>query len=122
MTDRTYNLNCEVRAVEEGHRAFVQPGGSIKVKSDSNPDVSYEVTFHATSSEAIHFHCTCPSGKHRSHLLVPCKHATLAGRRLEREKIALWAGGDWWVHPQLKAKEDERKRPVAPPNISALCD
>src|SRR5688572_5534808 len=120
IVDSTYELRCEIRAVEEGHRAFAQEGGSIRVVSDSRPGVSYGVTFHATASTVIHFHCDCPSGEHRPHLNVPCKHAALAGRRLEREKIAVWKDGLWWVHPDLLAQAP--KRPTAPPNISALCD
>lgn len=115
MTDLTYEFRCEVRAVEEGHRAFVRPGGSIRVKSDSQEGVSYEVTFHTTVTGAIHFHCTCPSGQNRSHKLVPCKHAALAGRRLEREKIAVWNDGLFWVHPDLKAIQKAQERPKAPP-------
>lgn len=118
---RAQDLGAEVRAVEEGHRAFVQPGGWIKVVSDSRPNTSYSVTFHATVSGTIHFHCTCPSGVNRPHKLVPCKHAALAGRRLEREKIAIWSDALWWVHPDL-AEAQPAPRPVAPPNVGALCD
>lgn len=120
IIDSTYELRCEVRAVEEGHRAFVQPGGSIKVKSDTHEGVSYELTFHTTVSGAIHFHCTCPSGKHRDHKLIPCKHAALAGRRLEREKIAVWRGGLFWVHPDLAAKQEAKARPKAPPAPASM--
>jgi hypothetical protein len=117
------DLAAEVRAVEEGHRAFVQEGGWIKVVSDTRRDVSYAVTYEhiPTRSNAIHFHCTCPSGVHRPHLLVPCKHAALAGRRLERENIAIWHDGIWWVHPDLLAAAPA-PRPTAKPNVSALCD
>lgn len=122
MIDRTYGLRCEVRAVEEGHRAFVKPGGSIKVVSESTPGLSYEVVFAARVTGVIEFGCTCPSGVNRPEKFVPCKHAALAGRRLERQKIAVWRDQNWWVHPDLKAKEDDMKRPVAPPHISALVD
>lgn len=115
------DFQCEIRAVEEGHKAFVQPGGWIRVVSDSRPGVFYTLTFHQTVTGAIHFHCDCPSGTHRGHLLIPCKHAALAGRRLEREKIAVWNDALWWVHPDLLAKAPV-DRPVAKPNISALVD
>lgn len=120
IIESTYELRCEVRAVEEGHRAFVQPGGSIRVVSDSTPGLSYSVTFHTTVSTAIHFHCDCKSGQNRGHKLVPCKHAALAGRRLEREKIAVWKDGLWWVHPDLKAAEEAKARPKAPPAPASM--
>jgi hypothetical protein len=34
--------------------------------------------------------CSCPSGDYRARLPVPCKHAALAARRLEREGLARW--------------------------------
>ena len=34
--------------------------------------------------------CDCPSGDYRARLPVPCKHAALAARRLEREGLARW--------------------------------
>lgn len=91
-----YALRAEVRAVESGRHAWVQDDGSIRVLSETTPDVAYRVTFHAGPGEPIQFACTCASGQHRARLEVPCKHAALAGRRLEREHLAEWRGGSWF--------------------------
>jgi hypothetical protein len=89
-----YALAAEVRAVEEGHLARVLPDGSILVKSDSRPG-SYLVRIRRVSDGVIGFSCTCPSGTYRPDRPVPCKHAALAGRRLEREGLAIHAAGHW---------------------------
>ena len=91
-------FGAEQRAVEEGHRAFVQSNGSFRVVSDTKPDTSYNVTYWGVAHIGlIHFHCTCPAGVNRPHIPVPCKHAALVGRRLEREGFARWQGGEWFV-------------------------
>ncbi len=97
---RQFAHDAEVRAVEEGHRAFVTEGGVIDVKSDTS-DKHYKVRFVALNNGEIHFNCTCPSGVNRGHLRVPCKHSALAGRRLEREKLAVWQDGLFLVHPDV---------------------
>jgi hypothetical protein len=89
-----YALAAEVRAVEQGHRARVQPDGSILVKSDSQGG-SYLVRVEGVEAGVLVFSCTCPSGDYRAYLPVPCKHAALAGRRLEREGYAQWLDGAW---------------------------
>lgn len=96
-TPEIFAFNAEVRAVEEGHHAFVQPGGSCEVKSDSHPDLRYTIRFFGRSSGMIWFTCTCPSGQNRNHLPVPCKHSALVARRLVREKLAVLREGLWWV-------------------------
>ena len=73
---RLYGLAAEIRAVEEGHNARVLPDGSLLVKAESHPG-SYR------------------SGEYRTSLPVPCKHAALAARRLEREGLARWEDGFW---------------------------
>jgi hypothetical protein len=89
-----YGLAAEVRAVEAGHNARVLPDGSVLVKSDSQPG-SHRVWIRAVHDGTLLFGCTCRSGTHRSRLPVPCKHAALAGRRLEREGLARWYEGTW---------------------------
>jgi hypothetical protein len=90
------SLAAEVRAVEEGHRAFVQPGGSIRVVSDIRLGVAYRVTFVAAPDGVVWFACTCPSGRHRDDTApLVCKHQALAARRLEREGLARWDAGLW---------------------------
>jgi hypothetical protein len=91
---RMYSLAAERRAVEEGHNARVQPDGSILVRSETTP-VSYRVWIRDVRDGVLRFGCTCRSGQHRRALPVPCKHAALAGRRLERERIAEWTDGQW---------------------------
>ena len=97
-----YTLACETRAVEEGHRAYHTPTGALTVVSDSRPGVTWTVTFHAGTDGTVRFACTCPSGRYRGHRHdVPCKHAALAGRRLERERLAVRTPAGWKVHPRL---------------------
>lgn len=87
---------AEERGVEENHYARVQGDGSILVRAESGPQ-SYRVTFHTDpTTRLIRFTCSCPSGLHRSHMEVPCKHATRAARRLEREGLAVRGVGLWY--------------------------
>jgi hypothetical protein len=90
---RLYGLAAEIRAVEEGHNARVLPDGSILVKSESHPG-SYRVSIRGMVDGVLRFGCTCRSGEYRSALPVPCKHAALAARRLEREGLARWDDGN----------------------------
>jgi hypothetical protein len=90
-----YGLAAEIRAVEEGHNARVLPDGSILVKAESHPG-SYRVSIRGIDDDGVlRFACTCRSGEYRSSLPVPCKHAALAARRLEREGLARWRDGTW---------------------------
>jgi hypothetical protein len=89
-----YGLAAEIRAVESGHNARVLPDGSILVKSDSQPG-SHRVWIRGVRDGTVLLGCTCRSGTHRASLPVPCKHAALAGRRLERERLASWHDGTW---------------------------
>jgi hypothetical protein len=91
---RLYGLAAEIRAVEEGHNARVLPDGSILVKSESHPG-SYRVSIRGMVDGVLRFGCTCRSGEYRSALPVPCKHAALAARRLEREGLTRWDDGNW---------------------------
>jgi hypothetical protein len=91
---RLYGLAAEIRAVEEGHNARVLPDGSILVKAESHPG-SYRVTIRGIDHGILRFGCECRSGQYRTALPVPCKHAALAARRLEREGLARWDDGSW---------------------------
>ena len=127
-TQKEIAFDAEIRAIEEGHRAFVQPDGSVRVVSDTTGNGPYRVTYHETATTCVHFHCDCKSGQNRDHLLIPCKHSTLAGRRLEREGFVEWSDGFFWVTDRTRAKVmallniSPARRPVPPPNASALCD
>lgn len=100
-------IAAEARALEEGHHARMNDDGSLSVKSDSRRDVTYRITFSIGSwfvagDMAVKFSCTCPSGQARPDELVPCKHAALAGRRLEREGLAVWKHGIWMASPNAR--------------------
>jgi hypothetical protein len=89
-----YALAAELRAVEGGHCTRALPDGSLLVKADSQQG-HYRVWVDRVEDGLIVFGCTCPSGDFRADLPVPCKHAALAARRLEREGLARWADGGW---------------------------
>lgn len=95
------SLAAETRAVEEGHRAFVQDDGSIRVVSDTRPGVAYHITFDTLGGDQrIRFWCDCPASPHHSRTQpghVVCKHEALAARRLEREGLARWDPEAGWV-------------------------
>ena len=98
---RLYGLAAEIRAVEEGHNARVMPDGSILVKAESNPG-SYRVYIRGIDDGVLRFGCNCRSGEYRTSLPVPCKHAALAARRLEREGLARWDDGTWRLRPRAQ--------------------
>jgi len=98
-----YGLAAEIRAVESGHNARVLPDGSVLVKSDSQPG-SHRVWIRGVRDGALLFGCTCRSGTHRPFLPVPCKHAALAGRRLERESLARWHDGGWRLRERAQVR------------------
>lgn len=94
-------LAAECRAVEEGHHArWDDARQRFLVKSDSGPR-TYEVTVNAVVPANLAcpawltFGCTCPAGVRGGRTAsrpVPCKHAALVARRLERMGLASWAG------------------------------
>lgn len=104
MTEAESTLAAEARAVEEGHRALLtgeKRNGMtvIKVVSDTNPGRWYNVTgTHDLTGKAV-FECYAndPDFKHGNGKAVPCKHAAVAARRLEREGFLKWNDGAWWV-------------------------
>ena len=100
---RLYGLAAEIRAVEEGHNARVLADGSVLVKAESNPD-SYRVTIGGIDGGVLRFGCSCRSGEYRSALPVPCKHAALAARRLEREGLARWEDGSWRLRERAQVR------------------
>jgi hypothetical protein len=102
-THAIYGLAAEVRAVESGHNARVLPDGSVLVKSDSQPG-SHRVWIRGISDGTLLLGCTCRSGTHRTWLPVPCKHAALAGRRLEREGLARWHDGAWQIGQRAQVR------------------
>ena len=84
-----YAIACEARGLREGHRARALDDGSILVKASSGVG-SYRVLVAGVRDGLLVLRCDCPSGGYRARLAVPCKHAALAARRLEREGLARW--------------------------------
>jgi hypothetical protein len=100
---RRYGLAAEIRAVEEGHNARVLPDGSVLVKAESQPG-SYRVAIRGIDDGVLWFGCSCRSGAYRTTLPVPCKHAALAARRLEREGLARWEDGTWRLRERAQVR------------------
>jgi hypothetical protein len=100
---RLYGLAAEIRAVEEGHNARVMPDGSILVKAESNPG-SYRVSIRGVDDGVLRFGCSCRSGEYRTSLPVPCKHAAVAARRMEREGLARWVDGSWRLRDRAQTR------------------
>lgn len=97
--DRAYALRAEIRAIEEGHKCWADTHGpdTYEVVSHEQPDVRYRLrTTHHFPGSVIRVSCTCPSGVHRAEVPIPCKHAALVARRLERAGEAEWRDGWWW--------------------------
>jgi hypothetical protein len=124
---RLYGLAAEIRAVEEGHNARVLPDGSLLVKAESGPG-SYRVVLRRIGDGVLWFGCSCRSGEYRTSLPVPCKHAALAARRLEREGLARWEDGTWRLRERAQVRgarlllaRTVQRRPalVAPPMADA---
>ncbi|HWD47754.1 MAG TPA: hypothetical protein VHM23_29285 [Actinomycetota bacterium] len=95
-----YAIACEARGLREGHRARVLDDGTIRVKASSGRG-SYRVRVAGVRDGLLALRCDCPSGGYRARLPVPCKHAALAARRLEREGRARWDEhlGGWSPRP-----------------------
>lgn len=126
-TERT--IEAEVRAVIEGHRAFLDTEcHCFTVVSDTRPGLRYSV-FVAAVGETLTWEC--------DHLVqmgvadqarasfVPCKHGALVARRLEREGLLRWDGKAW--RPTQKARMLAHRVEVidhehgAPSNFQARC-
>jgi hypothetical protein len=119
-------LAAEARAVEEGHRAFVdrdERGPFIRVVSDTVSGKWYRVVAHAVAGHPIVFECE-PRGTRAfedDHKRagaepggLPCKHAGLAVRRLEREGLAVFRGGVWVATTWAEVRATVRRLPSAP--------
>lgn len=108
VNTHSYAANCAERAVEEGHRAFAQPDGSFSVVSETNSEDKRTVRYYALGRDpwSIRFSCDCPSGANRLHLLIPCKHAWLAGRNLMNRGMAVADGALFVVSHAFRPAED----------------
>lgn len=108
------NLRHEHDGIAEGHHAFLD-GPRVKVVSDTYPDLYYLVSALGAVSGPIVFACQthrrrtnepCDETHRRSVSptpgVVPCKHAAIAARRLEREGLAVYEDGLWLVSPAVE--------------------
>jgi hypothetical protein len=84
------------------------------------------VTLRGIDDGELRFGCSCRSGEYRTSLPVPCKHAAVAARRLEREGLARWEDGSWrlrdraQVHgARLLLARTVQRRPQAVPSPMA---
>lgn len=116
MTAVERSIGAEVRAIEEGHRAFAA-GDRFEVISDRGDGVRYQVTV-ADVGGLIAFGCDhrqvrryATSATTEEPGLLPCKHAAVVAHRLEREGLARFDGDRWQVTDrarQLTASAGER--------------
>lgn len=116
-TPQQRTLDAEVRAVTEGHRAFLtEDPRKVKVVADEFSEIvegGYRVTLCVTVG-LIAFYCDHPQkaglGERPAITApgtIPCKHAALAARRWEREGKAVWREGLWYsTEPQLPFPAD----------------
>lgn len=122
------NLAAEVRAVEAGHVAVVHRSGeaawqtSYHVVSDTYRDKRYEVVLSTRPWEAgepLSLICT-PRGRMAyadDHLMtgspepgvVPCMHAAVVARRLEREGLATFDGARWLATEALADRPSQEE-------------
>lgn len=125
-TPQERTLAAEVRAVEEGHKARLAGDGKhFLVSSDTHPGVTYYVRVTAVAGTVV-FECDHPTSLGfgvTSRTTVPCKHAALAARRLEREGLLRWTAGRWeptpaldrWTQEQLAAQGYQGVAPDSDP-------
>lgn len=94
-------LDAEVRAVERGnHARLAGDGTTLLVASESEPGVNRHVRVQAVGS-VVTFTCSCPYGSWQPKF-VPCVHASVAARRLEREGLLRWESGRWVPGEKVK--------------------
>lgn len=106
-TTQERSLAAEARAVEAGHHAILD-GRTVRVCSDSTPGLHWIVSAECLPAEGAGVIFTCDpedwaAAEGRGHLhlrseapgAVPCMHAALAARRLEREGLIRWERGSW---------------------------
>lgn len=124
-------LRAEIRAVEQGHRALLVSGVQQGRKRSAHAvreklhDLSWDRIDYSVVSNCRHqlrhtvkaflddglyraarFQCSCEAGTHRVWAPIPCKHAALVARRLEREGLLVWDRGLWWRPEALEQKRE----------------
>ena len=89
-------VNAEVRAIENGLHAFLNPDGSFTVRCVSKDHGKHRVTYEAVKKRGVWLlrtDCDCPAGLNRR----MCLHAACVARRLERIGWARYEDGRWIV-------------------------
>lgn len=105
--DRVNPIAAEVRAIEEGLRAYPNGDGTFRVRSSSRPALWWTVEVAAWRSAKgwrIKFACTCEGGQARPSEATPCLHSACVGRSLERRGLAYWTEGLWAPSDDLMGK------------------
>jgi hypothetical protein len=108
-----YQFRREIDAVEKGHIARVsEEGGTYIVVSDTEPDLRYIVEPKDVGG-LVQIKCSCASGKQRGYMFIPCWHAALVARRLEREGKARWQHAQWyWTTPKVVDRSRHPEDPL----------
>lgn len=89
----SHGKRARLRAVEEPRDLKIEKDGAISVSSLSKPGARHRIEFWGRPGEIVWFTCTCPSGKYRDHLPVPCVHSAMAAQRLEVDGLCMWRSG-----------------------------
>ena len=110
MTARTpdawRSLFAETRAVESGqHARWSDERRCFFVVSESEPGVNREVTVSGVKLGVrvyLRMNCSCPAGRRGKAItygMTACRHAALVAHRLERERLARYAGDNnrWYA-------------------------
>lgn len=125
------NLQAEVRAVESGHRCYVdEETGACRIVSDTHHGKNYIVTFAATEHGPAVFHCepTGPRAYEDDHMAVTfdpgvagCFHSALSARRLARDGlIRLDEATGLWVDAGKVAPVPAASSPAAAAILAAV--
>lgn len=122
MTDLSRTIAAEARAVEEGHRAWLE-GRRFRIVSDTT-DLRYRVTVTGMTDGGVLFACDHPIVRGFSDRptasnpgQLPCKHCAIVARRLEREGAVEFAPHGWVLTPEAceaVAEYARRHRPADP--------
>lgn len=111
-------FRAEMRAIEQGHKAFMRTG------STEGDVIQFDVVSNCRHAVKHHQHvylkpgarlpikiaCSCEAGTHRAWAPIPCKHAALVARSLERRGWVEWNEGLWWHPDAWAAKKDLEAR------------
>ena len=95
MTDTAaYVARREQAAKESGHRSWLNPDGTFRVKSKSDPSKWRDVRCldYVEPGGLVVLSCSCPAGVNRSQMPESCWHEARTAQRLRREGLAVQRG------------------------------